>query len=117
MSIQKFYWKRPEVAEPLGILTYDTMNKQFTIEVLDVDRKLLPISLAAIRDNNRSPLSGELANTWVASRVEPPDRANISDILKCAGLITYDVFGLLLYHNGRAVYDTLYLEEIEPNIS
>lgn len=113
MSIRKFYWKYPNIQEPLGILTYNTENKQFTIEVLDVEYNILPISLAAIKDGGKNPLSGKLANQWVASRVEPPDRANISDILKCAGLLTYDVFGLLLYHNGRAVYDKLYLEEIK----
>lgn len=114
-NIRQFYWRIPNCDTPVGKLTFNREQDQYTIEVFDVDRKLLPISLLAIADNNRNPLTGSLAKQWVGSRVEPPDRANISDILRCVGIAKYDTFELLLYHKGRAVYDKLYLEEIESN--
>lgn len=112
MSSRKFYWYTEGYNEPVGKLIYDLETKQFTIESFDLDRKILPLHLAVLLECNRNPLTGSLADQWVQCRVEPRERVNISDILKCAGLQTYDVFGLLLYHNGRSVYDHMYLKEV-----
>lgn len=112
MQIRQFYWKVPDYDQPVGKLIYDITKNEYTIEVFNVERRYLPLSLIAIVDNNRNPLTGKLAMQWIQCRVEPPDRANIRDILECAGMSTYDEFGLLVYHRGRATYDKLYLEEI-----
>lgn len=111
-NIRQFYWRTPGYDKPVGKLIYDCEQDQYTIEVFDIEHSILPLMLRTIVESNNNPLTGNLAKQWIQARVEPPDRANISDILRCVGITYYDTFQLLLYHNGRACYDKLYLEEI-----
>ena len=113
LKVRQFYWKVPNFDKPIGKLTYDIDSDIYTIEVFDVDREYLPFYMTAIADFQNGHLTGDMARSWVASRVEPPERPEISDILKCAGLKSYSVFGLLVFHKGKACYDKMYLEEIK----
>lgn len=61
-------------------------------------------------------IRGQKALKWIRSRIEPPERPEMPDILKAAGLKRYDEFGLLMFHRGRSVRDKMYLEEITDSI-
>lgn len=110
-DVRVFVWMLPGVAEPVGKLTYTYSHDSYKIEAFESQRAILPPMLLDILDNC-NPLEGAVAKMWIEARVEPPERPNMPDILKCVGVPTYNVFELLLYHEGRAVYDKLYLREI-----
>lgn len=50
---------------------------------------------------------------FIRERLIPSNRANILDILRSAGLTSYDEFGMLMYTGGKCAQDWMYLEEIK----
>lgn len=94
-------------------MTYNEDTKEFTVEASEEgDTFSLTPQLYALIYKKTPKISGQKALNWVRSRIEPPERPEMPDILKAAGLTKYDEFGLLMYHKGRSVRDKMYLEEI-----
>jgi len=50
---------------------------------------------------------------FINARIIPHGRQNIIDIMRSANLRSYDEFGMLMYTQGRATIDDMYLKEIE----
>jgi hypothetical protein len=96
----------------VATLCYETNSKRFRIDIdkqADVSR--LPISLKVHAEQGRFELNESFSMDWVRARVCPPNRQNISSILRDIGLSEYDEYGILMYTGGKSVMDDLFLEE------
>ncbi|GHU74086.1 hypothetical protein FACS1894188_01290 [Clostridia bacterium] len=67
-----------------------------------------PISLFGVKKERE--LTHEHIENWLKSRVVPPNRDNIKEILEIVGLAYYDYFELLKVNNGQITDDDFSLE-------
>jgi hypothetical protein len=96
----------------VGIFTYDTKTKQFSMTISeDVPKDELPLSLEGFVNRQKYVLSNENVLRWIRGRICPPGRHNIREILRNNGLTEYDEFGLLMVTKGKCDKDSLYLDE------
>jgi len=96
----------------VGIFTYDTKTKQFSMKINeDIPKDELPLSLEGFVNRQKYLLSNENVLRWIRGRICPPGRHNIREILKENGLTEYDEFGLLMITKGKCDKDCLYLDE------
>lgn len=98
-----------------GLLSYNIRLKKFRLEIKQGYniREYPPIVKEAL-ERGYKELPDNYMKMWVKERIIPPNRQNIIDILRAAGLKEYDEFGMLMYTGGRCCQDEMYLEEV-PN--
>lgn len=100
----------------LAYLFYYEKEEKFYIEIPDrVDSSQLPIVLALFYERGYRTISSYYSKQWVTDRIIPPDRQNIGQILKNAGLDYYDEFQLLIKSKGKCSQDSCYIEEIQED--
>ena len=97
-----------------GILEYDPDKKDFRLFIRrDKKFDVYPILLnETVYKHNTFVMQPYWANMWVQERIVPPERQNITSILRSVGLREYDEFGLLRCSGGRCPQDKMYLEEL-----
>ena len=97
----------------VGMLTYDTGHQQFMIMVDDsVNIDDLPLSLELLVHNENYNIGHDDAIRWVRSRICPPGRHNIREILSEIGIPEYDEFEIIAATEGKCGNDDLYLVEL-----
>lgn len=100
----------------LAYLFYYEKEEKFYIEIPDqIDSTKLPIVLALFYERGYRTINSYYSKQWVMDRIIPPDRQNIAQILKNAGLDHYDEFQLLIKSKGRCSQDSCYIEEIHED--
>lgn len=96
-----------------GFLYYFPHFKSFYIELMNnLDFWDVPISFDSFIKNKKTTINSFLSLMWVRQRLIPPDRQNISEILKELNLESYDEYSFLISSKGRCVQDNLFIEEI-----
>lgn len=99
-----------------GTMIYDDTDSSVDIVLNNGSEKYLieapPIFEYFLRKGEYR-LGKEWAYHMIASRVVPPERPNISDILKGLGLKEYDPIKIFIAIKGRTDYDMLQLEQID----
>lgn len=97
----------------LGYLFYYENQKSGYIELSDEAGEWdLPIVLEHFARNHQRSVTSYWTMRWVQQRIVPPDRQNISQILKECGLAEYNEFELLIRGDGRCAQDECYVEKI-----
>lgn len=97
----------------VGRLYYDEASKRLSMTIDNrIDPAVLPLSLEMFTVLGRYELGHEDTLRWIRTRVCPPNRHNIREILSACGLTEYDEFGILMYTMGHSDKDGLYLEEL-----
>lgn len=97
----------------LSILNYDEEKKEFTIDIPEYAvSNELPFVMASFWKRGLCKVSPEWSMRWVQSRIVPPSRQNIGQILRANGMKRYDEYALLVKNQGRCCQDEFYLEEI-----
>lgn len=98
-----------------GVLHYDDKKDQFTIDFDEKADLTNPYASMYITEFAKKGLhiGPDLARMWVEDRVIPPDRQNISDILKAHNLSFYTPHDMLVAYHGRCTHDDLYIEKID----
>lgn len=97
----------------LAVLNYDEMQKSFTIDVpSDISEKEVPFLLSSFVKRGQRHVGNEWSLKWVQSRIVPPGRQNIGQILRENGMKRYDEYELLIKNQGRSCQDECYLEQL-----
>ena len=97
----------------LGILVYDEKKNAYTIDIPeDNTEKEVPIMLACFLKRGIRHIDEEWSMKWVQSRVVPPSRQNIGQILRVNNMKRYNEHELLVKNQGRCCQDECYIEEI-----
>lgn len=64
-------------------------------------------------DHGARRFTGEPVHEFICSRVEPPGRMNIGQILDDMGLVQYDPVAMFIWHKGRCCMDKFRIELVE----
>ena len=100
-------------------LYYDENTRQFSIKISrDVNINDLPFMLMLFAEDGIFEIDDKWSKKFVQSRIVPPERQNLGDVLLAHGLEFYDEFDFLMFDMGRCCQDDYYLEEVtneEPN--
>ncbi len=100
----------------LGILFYYKRQDRFYAELMpDIDEWSAPFIFSHFVKNGFFSIGSEWTKKWVMQRIIPPDRQNLSDILRDNRLREYDEYKLLLLSFGRCAQDELYIKAIDPD--
>ena len=59
-------------------------------------------------------VDNEAIEYWISTRIPPPYRQDLRDILREFGMDKYDSWELFKAYGGRSVRDDFYIEEITP---
>ncbi len=104
-------------SDDLMWLFYSERSAGFYLELPDkIDPFELPMPFDAYYRQGLKTILSAQALSWVRSRLVPPDRSNIQDILRNDVKIDeYDEYRLLLHAQGRCVQDTYYMIPIKNN--
>lgn len=112
-----------DLSSDLMWLFYFESSKKFYAELPERrDPFDLPMPFDAIYKRGERTVGYRASLRWVRSRLVPPDRQNISEILsRDVGIKEYDEYHLLLHAMGRSVQDSYYLapikkEDLPPEI-
>lgn len=109
----KLFALRDEANEEAGILAYlewYVSPRTFFIEVSpEVDLWDLPFILFEHHKRGVLTINAKWSSVWVSSRVVPPERQNIAEVLRANGLDEYDEGRLLELSEGRCAQDACYL--------
>ena len=98
----------------LGYLLYYEKADQFYIELPeDANEWETPLLLSSFAKRGQRTVGSYWSRAWVQQRIIPPDRQNISSILKENGLDSYDEFALLSLAEGRCAHDDCYIEAVD----
>ena len=96
-----------------GILIYDTEKDTYTVQIdPEHDSSDMPAIMAICAERDKYTLSGKEALRLVRSRVIPPDRQNIDQILEKIGSAYYSELAILEYTGGRCCRDNFYIERV-----
>jgi len=96
----------------VGVFTYDTDKKEFTMTVdSNIPLADLPLSLEIRVQKGNFTIEHDEVLTWIRGRICPPGRHNIKEILHDNGLKKYDEFDILMVTMARSDKDELYLVE------
>ena len=97
----------------LGILNYDEGHKTFTIDIApELSENKAPLFFDSFIRRGKRHIDSAWAMRWVQSRIVPPSRQNIGEILRVNGMKEYDEHALLVKNQGRSCQDECYIEEI-----
>ena len=97
----------------VGYLYYDENTQTYNIEIPDdvksVEAQLI---LADFIQKGKREIGAKWSLRWVQSRVIPPERQNIGQILKNNEMKFYSEFPFLLKNQGRSCLDECYIEQV-----
>ena len=97
----------------VGYLFYFENSHRFYIEIADgLDFWSAPPILDWYVERGIDYVDADWSIRWVKSRIIPPDRQNIGQILKNQGMDSYDEYRLLVYADGRCAQDECMVEEV-----
>ena len=98
----------------LAVLTYDDANNTYTIDVPEENtEREVPFMISLFVKRGQRHIGNEWSMKWVQSRIVPPSRQNIGQILRVNHMDSYDEHKLLLKNQGRCCQDECYIEEIK----
>lgn len=90
----------------VGYLYYYENNDSYLIELSeDLSTDASPVFFESFIRHQEFTVNAEWSRKYVQSRVVPRDRQNLGEILKNAGLSTYDMFKLLIPSAGKCSQD------------
>ena len=93
----------------------DGPEREYYIDMpADADPWAVPLVLSSFAKRGRWVVGPAWAKRWVDSRVVPPSRQNIGEVLRENGLSDYDELALLEASAGRNSQDDCYLERLRP---
>ena len=97
-------------ARDLAILECYANPAEFFFELPpDADPWELPFILHEFCQRGRLTVDAEWSGRWVRSRLVPPERQNLGEVLRENGLDSYDELRLLGLTGGRCAQDSCYL--------
>lgn len=97
----------------LAVLTYDEQAHTYTIDVPEENSENeVPMLIASFVKRGQRHIGNEWSMKWVQSRIVPPGRQNIGQILRENHMKNYDEHALLLKNHGRCCQDECYIEEL-----
>lgn len=97
----------------VGILKYNTDTKEFSLRLLDnYDGLSTDLFMDRCIQLGLKDMPDWMVKRWIRQRLCPPNRHDIKDILKMAGLKEYDEMGLFDYNHGICSKDSYYFDEI-----
>lgn len=109
-----------KAGKQIGIFSYDTENNNHSLTLIEgVDRKDLP--WAFIDDRTGKFIGPEeerqsgVINAWINSRIVPPERQNIREILEAIGLKEYDRYKILKYTRCSSRRDSYWIKFLEDD--
>lgn len=104
---------RSAIPVKIGTLSFDETRQTWSID-LDIDAAISGNHglLTEAAENGTAHLDHELAVLWVRSRIAPPSRQNINDILANAGLDHYDEVDFIAATRGETHRDDLCIREV-----
>ena len=109
----KIFALRDETNEEAGTLAYLECHgrpKSFFFEVSpEADAWDLPFILHEFVQRGNYTVNNVWSTCWVCSRLAPPERQNLGEILRANGLSEYDETRLLALSAGRCSQDGCYL--------
>lgn len=115
----KIFAIRDERANPqkdLAYLLYYEQEKRFYIELPEkADVWETPLLLDSFVKRGETTVNSYWSKLWVEQRIIPPDRQNITEILRDNHLKEYDEYELLMLAMGRCAQDDYYLAPIDEN--
>lgn len=115
VNIRRFYMKNKD--KKLAVIEYDVDAHKFLRMRLSpkVDKIKDPLMIAAIAQGGYTEIGPEMTLRWVRERIIPPNRMNITEILRAAKLPEYDELGMFIWHKGKCCQDNMYMEELAPD--
>ena len=108
--LKEFSIFNPLIGEEVALLVFDYATQKFK---LTIDRQYgfddLPLSLGVHTMMNHYELNSDQSMDWVRARICPPNRHNISSILRDNDLAEYSEIDLITLTMGHSDKDWLYL--------
>ena len=109
----KIFAMHDEFGDPtkdLAFLEYYEREEAFFFELPpDADPWELPFILHEFASRGKLSVDAFWSKRWVQSRLVPPERQNLGEVLRENGLDRYSEFGLLELTGGRCSQDECYL--------
>ena len=97
----------------LAYLFYYENDRKFYIELPEkADPWETPLLLSSFVKKGERSVNSYWSRVWVQQRIVPPDRQNISQILRDNGLKSYDEYAMLMLASGRCEQDDYYFAPI-----
>lgn len=102
-----------ETAEVLALLECYERSESFFFELApQADPWELPFILHEFAQRGSLTVDAAWSRRWVQSRLVPPERQNLGEVLRENGLASYDELKLLELTGGRCSQDECYLEPV-----
>jgi len=98
------------VGTELGVLIYDTETREKKV-ILPVDEFALS-EMPEYFKKSTNIVDNDTVNWWISTRIPPPYRHGLNDLLESLGLKKYDEWDLFIAYGGRSSRDRYYIEEI-----
>lgn len=113
MKICSIYNENDKAKHPVAHLIYYEKSECFYIEICEDARfDNLPMMLALFLKEGVYSIDSYWSKNWVCSRIVPPDRQNLGQILKANNMECYDEYSLLIKSKGMCSHDDFCVEEI-----
>lgn len=95
---------------------YGGAQREYCIDMpAGTDPWAVPLILSSFAKRGRWAVGPEWSRRWVESRIVPPSRQNIGEVLRVNGLSSYDELALLEATRGRNSQDECYLEPLRAD--
>ena len=113
-KMRTFLWKSPEWVDPVARMTYDPDKDEFHVYInMDYPDNINAGMISFYRDyRHLIELDAKENMIFVRSRIFPPDRQGLPQLLKDMGLTKYSEVDILAWFHGRTTKDIIYMEEI-----
>jgi len=105
--LDKYLLKYEGIDEPVGLLSLDFINDEFSIEVNEKYNGSIP---SFLRFEDAPMCIGDRIKLWVLERAPETNYEFIDALIEKAGLSEYDAYGFFKYNNGRFITDRFYVE-------
>lgn len=113
MKICSIYNEYDKEKHPVAYLIYYEKYECFYIEIdEEAGFDNLPMMLALFQRQGIHSIDSLWSKKWVCSRIIPPDRQNLGQILKKNNISYYDEYQLLIKSKGKCSHDDFGVEEI-----
>lgn len=99
----------------LAVLSYYAAEDEYYLDMpADTDPWTVPFVLSSFASRGEWAVDAVWSKRWVESRLVPPSRQNLGEVLRENGLKSYDTLRLLEMTSGRNSQDDCYLEPLTP---
>ena len=100
----------------LAILSYFETEDEYYIDMpANTDPWTVPFVLSSFASRKQWNVDAAWSKRWVESRLVPPSRQNLGEVLRENNLTSYDTVRLLEMTEGRNSQDDCYLEPLPPD--